>query len=176
MKKANRIYKRSRTKRAALCLIIAICLFCTACQKSGSGQNDTSAQTIEGELTDIVAKIYDGADLDAEVKEVMAEFVTDSLTKDNEQAILGTSDISYKEGVYSIPLVSSMAYQCVLLRVEADTAQNVMDTLKANADVNKWVCVSAETVLVENVGDLVLFVMSDKETAYALSEAFHGLQ
>ena len=72
-------------------------------------------------------------------------------------------------------MISSIAYQCVLLRVSPDDVENVKTMLKENADVNKWVCVSAETVLVENVGDVVLFIMCDKDTAYAVSESFQAL-
>ena len=51
----------------------------------------------------------------------------------------------------------------------------VKEMLKENADVNKWVCVSAETVLVENVGDVVLFIMSSQDAAYAISSSFQAL-
>ncbi len=100
----------------------------------------------------------------------------DTLTEENEQAILGTSDIEYIEGVYSVPMMSSIAYQCVLLRVNPDDIETVKQQLKDNADLNKWVCVSAETMLVENVGDLVLFIMSSKDVAYAVSTSFQSLQ
>ena len=72
-------------------------------------------------------------------------------------------------------MMSSIAYQCVLLRVAPEDVEEVKTVLKENADVNKWVCVSAETVLVENVGDVVLFIMSDQEAAYAVSASFQAL-
>ena len=118
---------------------------------------------------------YEGVDLDAETKEAMQGYVIDTLTSDNEQAFLGTEGVSYTEGVYSVPMMSSIAYQCVLLRVAPEDVENVKTMLKENADVNKWVCVSAETVLVENVGDVVLFIMSDQEAAYAVSASFQAL-
>lgn len=156
-----------------IALFLACIVLCTACGKSG-GNTDT-AETIEGDLMDIMAQIYEGVNLDAETKEAIQGYVSDTLTAENEQAILGTTDISYKEGIYSVPMMSSIAYQCVLLRVEPDEVETVKEQLKANADVDKWVCVSAETVLVENRGDLVLFIMSDKDTAYAVSASFQAL-
>ena len=75
-----------------------------------------------------------------------------------------------------MPAMSSIAYQCVLLRVNPEDVESVKATLQENADVNKWVCVTAETVLVENVGDLVLFIMSSEDVAYAVSSSFKSLK
>ncbi|MCH5250198.1 MAG: hypothetical protein J1E98_09700 [Lachnospiraceae bacterium] len=137
---------------------------------------DTADDTIEGDLQDIMKDIYAGLDgIDAERKETMQDYIIDVLTEDNEQAMLGTADIDYNEGVFSVPMISSIAYQCVLLRVNPDDIEDIKQKLKDNADLNKWVCVSAETVLVENVGDLVLFIMSDKDVAYAVSTSFQSL-
>ncbi|MCH5256443.1 MAG: hypothetical protein J1D87_04080 [Lachnospiraceae bacterium] len=137
---------------------------------------DSAAETIEGDLQDIMKDIYAGLEgIDAERKETMQDYIIDVLTEDNEQAMLGTADIDYTEGIFSVPMISSIAYQCVLLRVNPDDIEDIKQQLKDNADLNKWVCVSAETVLVENVGDLVLFIMSDKDVAYAVSTSFQSL-
>lgn len=166
--------KNRKTTYVILLLCMLCIVFCIACGKSETG-DAMQGGSIEGDLTDIMSQIYAGVNLDAEAKEAMQGYVSDTITADNEQAILGTSDIAYTEGVYSVPMMSSIAYQCVLLRVEPEDVETVKEQLKANADVNKWVCVSAETVLIENVGDTVLFIMSDKDTAYAVSASFQAL-
>lgn len=166
----KRITVRIITIAIATCMTFMV----TACGKSETG-NNAGGKTIEGDLQEVMAQIYAGVDLDAETKEAMQGFVTDTLTSDNEQALLGVEGVSYTEGVYSVPMISSIAYQCVLLRVAPEDVENVKTMLKENADVNKWVCVSAETVLVENVGDVVLFIMSDQEAAYAVSASFQAL-
>lgn len=164
-----------RMKRCVTAIVLLFCIvLCSACGKAGDG-NAAGGGSIEGELTDVITDIYANINVDAETKESMQYYMTDTLTADNEQAILGVSGVSYTEGVYSVPMMSSIAYQCVLLRVSPDDVETVKTMLKENADVNKWVCVSAETVLVENVGDVVLFVMCDKDRAYAISEAFQAL-
>lgn len=176
-KRENKDMKNIKNIKKLTALLLSCIVLCTACGKSGNGTDaaESSGSVVEGELTDIMAQIYAGVNLDAETKTAMQEYVSDTLTAENEQAILGTADISYKEGIYSVPMISSIAYQCVLLRVDPEEADTVKEQLKANADVNKWVCVSAETVLVENVGDLVLFIMSDQESAYAVSASFQAL-
>lgn len=146
----------------------------TACGKNDTAGNN-EGKKIEGDLQDVMAQIYEGVDLDDETKQAMQGYVSDTLTAENEQAILGVEGVPYTEGIYSIPMISAIAYQCVLLRVNPEDVENVKTMLKENADVNKWVCVSAETVLVENVGDVVLFIMCDQDAAYAVSASFQAL-
>ena len=52
-------------------------------------------------------------------------------------------------------MMSSIAYQCVLLRVSEDQdIEAAKKLLEENADPAKWICVEAESVVVENVGDV----------------------
>lgn len=166
-------------KKLIIRMITIVMTMCMAVMMTACGKGETAdgadGKTIEGDLTEIMAQIYEGVNLDAETKEAMQGYVTDTLTADNEQALLGIGGVPYAEGVYSVPMISSIAYQCVLLRVAPEDVEDVKNLLKENADVNKWVCVSAETVLVENVGDVVLFIMSDKDAAYAVSASFQAL-
>lgn len=170
--------KNNIKKTTAILMLIPIMLTSFGCGKNTNNTaSDTAVETIEGDLQDIMTSIYSGLEgLDAETKGAIEGYMCDSLTEENEQALLGTSDIEYIEGVYSVPMMSSIAYQCVLLRVNPDDIETVKQQLKDNADLNKWVCVSAETMLVENVGDLVLFIMSGKDVAYAVSTSFQSLQ
>lgn len=186
------LQKSSFRKSIALLMLIPIMLTSFACGNAADAGNgagsaadvgngtdaaaDSGAVSVEGDLQDIIAEIYAGLEgVDSETKEAIEGYISDILTEENEQALLGTSGIDYIEGIYSVPLMSSIAYQCVLLRVNPDDVENIKQQLKDNADLNKWVCVSAETMLVENVGDLVLFIMSEKDVAYAVSASFQAL-
>ena len=51
----------------------------------------------------------------------------------------------------------------------------VKKQIKENANPRKWICVEAEEVVVENVGNVVLFLMADKEEATPIKEAFLNL-
>ena len=44
-----------------------------------------------------------------------------------------------------------------------------------NADPRKWICVEAESVVVESVGDVILYLMADQATADAVKDAFLSL-
>ena len=48
--------------------------------------------------------------------------------------------------------------------------------LSEHANPRKWVCVEAESVVVENVGDVILYVMADTATAEAVKTAFLDLK
>ncbi len=96
------------------------------------------------------------------------------MTEEIEVSLLGTDEIDYTEGAASIPMISPNVFQMVLLRVEEGNVDTVKQQLKDNADLNKWICVSAETMLIESRGNVIFFVMGDNDTAYALNSAFQA--
>ena len=148
--------------------ILLVC--CTAC-----GGETAASKGPEGSLEDIMTALYANADLDADFREGLEYFEMLELTDDLESYILGTDEITYTEGVVSIPAMSSVAYQCVLLRVDEADVETAKEALKSSADPNKWVCVSAETTLIESRGDVIFFIMSSKDVAYAMNSAFQNL-
>ena len=154
-------------KGRLLSILAAVLTLCTAC---GSGGN--TSDHLEGSLVNILSWRYENADLSEDFREGLANFETLELTDDFAMSVLGTDDISYTEGVVSMPMMSSIAYQCVLLRVPEEDVETVKQQIRDNADLNKWVCISAETMLVESRGDVIFFVMADNDTAYALNNAF----
>lgn len=151
-------------------LVILAGLLCTAC-----GGGKTGSDKLEGSLRDMMASLYANADLVQDFRDNLDSYETIDLTDDLEVSVLGTDQITYTEGVVSMPMMSSMAYQCVLLRVDEADVESAKQALKDNADLDKWVCVSAETMLIESRGDVIFFIMSDKDTAAAMSSAFQKL-
>ena len=173
-KKGVKVMKSTKTiqtlyRTAVLALLIVTVFLCTAC---GAGKGKGSSDKLEGSLSDIMAGIYENADLSDDFRESLEFFETFELTEDMEISILGTDEINYTEGVVSMPMMSSVAYQCVLLRVDENDVDTVKQKIKDNTDLNKWVCVSAETMLIESRGDVIFFVMGENDTAYALNAAF----
>lgn len=153
---------------------LMVCSICIAMLLlfAGCGSKEDGSGQLEGSLTDIMAGLYEKADLSEDFRAGMDSFETYELTEDLEVSILGTDEIDYTEGVASIPMISPNAYQCVLLRVEENSVDTVKQQLKDNADLNKWVCVSAETMLIESRGNVIFFIMGDNDTAYAMNNAF----
>lgn len=160
---------KTKVRTTLLALLMITLFLCTAC-----GAEEESTDKLEGSLSDIMASLYENAELSEDFREGMGNLETLELTEDFEVMFLGTDEIEYTEGVVSAPMMSSIAYQCVLLRVPEDDVETVKQQIKDNTDLNKWVCVSAETMLIESRGDVIFFVMGDNDTAYALNAAFQA--
>lgn len=158
------------SKKIVSVCVIGVLLLVTACGSGKAGQDN-----LEGSLTDILDKVYENADVSDDFRESLEYYVTDELTAENEIGILGTDEITYTEGIVSMPMMTSVAFQCVLLRVDSDDVDTVKQQLKDNADLNKWICVSAETMLIESRGDVIFFVMGEEDIVYALNTAFQNL-
>lgn len=159
----------NRTRVTVCIAIITLCSLCAAC----GTQEETD--TLTGNLSDMMDTLYETADLSEDFRAGMDSFETYELTEDLDLSILGTEEIDYLEGVVSIPMIMPNAYQCVLLRVNEDDVETVKQQLKDNADLNKWICVSAETMLIESRDNVIFFVMGDQDTVYALNSAFQNL-
>lgn len=160
-------------KRTALLtglLVLLAGMLCSAC-----GSKEAKADNLSGSLRDIMDSLYANADLSQDFKDNLDSYETVDLTDDLESYILGTDEITYTEGVVSMPKMSSMAYQCVLLRVDEADVESAKQALKDHADPDKWVCVSAETTLIESRGDVIFFIMSASGEAYAMNTAFQNL-
>ena len=144
---------------------------------TGCGAKDKeSSASIEGSCSEILEKVYADADLPDDMREAMQYYQNAEITDAEAQYLLGTTEVKYSDSVYSMPMMSSVAYQCVVLRVdESQDVETAKQLLKDNADPRKWVCVEPETVLVENVGDVILYVMSEEQVATALQNAFTAL-
>jgi len=161
---------REKTVFLAGLFILLAGLVCSAC-----GDKEAASDNLAGDLSEIMESLYQNADLEQDFRDSLDSYETYELTDELEVSVLGTDEITYKEGVVSMPLRTATAYQCVLLRVEEEDVDTVKQALKTNADPNKWVCVSAETTLIESRGDVIFFIMSDKDVAYALNSAFQNL-
>ena len=144
---------------------------------STSSQNQEISENLQGSCAEILAQIYETADLDAGFRESLEYFDTTEITPENEEYVMGTTEISYTDSVYSAPMMSSKAYQCVLLRVEDGVdIDEVKQKIADNADRGKWVCVEPDSIYVENIGDVIFYLMGNEPEAGALRDAFFALE
>lgn len=125
----------------------------TATQKP-SGGAATPAKTVS-ELTSMMDKVIKGAD------EVMMP-ATSEVTKDSFKYIVGIDYVDGYTAVVYQPQVSSSAFQIVLFSAPSGAdISSLASQIKANADPNKWVCVTADAVDAVVKGNVVLFYMID---------------
>jgi len=129
-------------------------------------------KNIEGSLTDIMAKLYEGIPED-QLPMMLGNI---ELTAEDMEYYVGTSDIDFKEAIASESQVGSIAHSVVLIRLnDASKAEETVSKIKENADPVKWICVQAENVVVQSKGDLVVLIMSDAK-AEQLENNFKGLE
>ena len=188
---ARRNEREYEKKKIAWILLAAMTLSIAACgNKTGDpvaddgnitaeateGELDTSAN-LDGSCADILDEIYKTAKTDDDYFSYTDDFENVEITGAEEEYILGTTEIDYTDSVYSAPMMSSIAYECVLLRVSEDQdIEGAKKLLEENADPAKWICVEAESVVVENVGDVILFIMADKDVADATKRSVFSVK
>lgn len=161
--------------RIAIAISLLAAVMLTGCGKAA----EDYTPKLEGSCEEILNQVYENAKLDAGLREAMEQgyYSTAPIDESMEEYLLGTTELDYTDSVCSMPMANATAYQCIILRLGEDA-----DILKSkqllidNANPIKWICVEAESVVVENVGDVVLYVMADQKTADAIKTAFLALR
>jgi len=129
-----------------------------------------SEKNIEGDLTSLIDKLYEGIKEDERPM-----LMTTTLDDETLESFAFVKGIDYKEAVVSEPPMSSIPHSVVLIRLnDAKDASKVVADIKANANPRKWFCVEAENVIVKSRGDLVILIMSN-ELAAPIEKNFDNL-
>lgn len=172
---------KMKNKFLSILLIGAMVLVMAACgETSEESAGDLSNQEVVdlGTSLDVLDAIYETADLESDLREQVdnGNFQQAELDETIEAMFLGGASVSYVNGAVSAPMMSSVAYQVVVLQIEdGQDVEVVKKELVDTADTGKWVCVVPESVVAESNGNYILFLMTDSVTADALVEAFLAL-
>lgn len=164
-------------KLSLILLTLVIVIGITACQSNGVDK-PIEKNNLEGNLDSILDKIYETADLSNSMK----DFIKDGLfntevTEENVSYYFG-KEIEFKEAIASEPMINASAYSLCLVRVkDGADIEKIKTDIKENVDPRKWICVGVEpeNVIVDNIGDVVILIMSN-EGADALHDAFLQLK
>ncbi len=162
-------------KKRIVAVILAAVMSVMAAGCGGDGQQSAK---LEGSCEEILNRVYETAELDADLRDAMEQgyYETSTIDEGSEEYLLGTTAVEYTDSACSLPFINAVAYQCIVLRLaDGEDVEAAKQELLENADPIKWVCVEAESVVVENVGDVVLYVMADAPTADAIKTAFLSL-
>lgn len=151
----------------------------TACQSKDTGTNPIKNNNLEGSLESILGKIYETADVDNQFKDFVKNGLqTTKITTEKTKYFLGKDGIEFEEAIASEPIMSTSAYSLCLIRVKKDAdIEKIKKEIQENADPRKWICVGVDpkNVIVDNVGDVVVLIMSDNAGS-ALHDAFLKLK
>ena len=163
--------------KRVITLLMALVMFLSlaAC---GAGGADN--KTVSGTLPEIVDRIYENADLDAETRDFVDSDIYGPVTMeiDAESMVyyFGVDIPDAEEAVFSEPMMNAKAFSVCLVRVKDGTDVEALKAdIKANADPRKWICVGVEDsdVRVESIGNVVLLVMAENSEKY--TESFLSL-
>lgn len=157
-------------KFLSLFILIAMVFALTACSSGGP-------KKIEGNLSDIMAKIIETADVDEETRTYVLEKLSlGEVPAENAEYFLGKPDYVYKEAYSAEPMMTAQAFSLVLVRANSESdALSMKDELKKTADPRKWICVGVDEsdVKTASAGDVVLLVMAENSQSYI--DAFNSL-
>jgi len=142
--------------------------------------DEGSEEALEGTLEEIINKIYETADLTDDFRRYVEEGLYFVEVKPDDERIeyfLGKKGLDFEEALASEPQMQPGAYSLVLVRAKEGADIEKMKTdIKENINPMKWICVGVkeENVIVDNIGNIIILIMSD-EAAQPLHEAFLAL-
>ena len=172
MRKNMGAFFKGKGCRTAAAILLGVSML------TGCGGAAAEPPQLTGSCEEILNEVYEKAELDEGLREAMETgyYQTVAIDDTTEEYLLGTDEIEYTDSVCSMPMMNAVAYQCIILRVpEGTDVVKTKQLLLDNADPVKWICVEAESVVVESIGDVILFVMADKDSADAIKDAFLSL-
>ena len=155
-------------KTVKLLLLLVVCMVAL----TGCG-----SKTVEGELSDIMQDIY--SDIKPEDMPMLDNFDVLETVPDNVEYYIGTTDIEYEEIYASEPMMTSVAYSVVLVRMkDGADIEAAKAKIKETINPRKWVCVEVpeEDVIVKSKGDLIILIMVENEaTREQIEKGFDNL-
>ena len=99
-----------------------------------------------------------------------------ALTEENSEYNLGVTNDRYAEGIAADAAMTSVPFSACLVRANsAEEAEQLAADIEANADPRKWICVEAESKIVDYSGDVVILIMTGADSAEAIHAAFTAL-
>ena len=157
--------------------LFALLLVCTTILTlTGCGEKN-----VEGTLEEIMEKLnthtYEGVEDDQ--KPMLGNINVSIDMADNIAYYIGTDEIEYEEILASEPMMGSIAYSVVLVRMKDGADIEAAKTaIKENINPRKWVCVEVpeDKVIVKSKGDLIILIMvADDTFREKLEEGFDNL-
>jgi len=118
---------------------------------------------------DIVKAVYAACD------KPFDSYINGSIPEEAIAARYG-DELECKEAYRSEPFWNVDPYLFELYRVDEDKAEEIAALVEEKADLNQWVCVSAEAKIAAVNGNVVMLCMSTKEECKELAEAFKGIE
>jgi hypothetical protein len=128
-------------------------------------------------VDEVLQRIYDGLDKTIQLPFLMSIPLSEDMGLENDgikiSYYIGTTGIPFTEGVASEAAIGG-AYSVCLLRMKNNAnIEKAKKDIKDSVNPSKWICYTTDVVIVDNIGDLVILIMTNDETAPGVGQARH---
>lgn len=131
---------------------IVLCFYLVGCSSS------SNSVIVEGELSDIMADLYEGWVPDDFYLMDSREF-----SSDDHLYFLGTDEYEILEGYASEPFSGDYAHSIVLVRLDDSVSvSKFKSAVKSNIDKDKWISTGVSSITIDNIGNLVIIIMENE--------------
>lgn len=164
-------------KIVSVVLALSLVLSLAAC--GGKKAEETEpALSVEGTMEELLNKTIEERPV-----EFMGGVIPVDLTDSSEDGLWALKSYTGLDSAEKIteaaafePMMGSMAFSMVLVRVTEDTdSKTVAESMKSGIDTRKWICVEADDLKVAGFGDVVMLIMVNSDsgmTAQSFVDAF----
>ena len=149
-------------------VVLAGVIFAITSNKE-SKTNETLQTT--GDIKKMLKTIY--KNLANELPELTTEEINlkESELVESLTGLKSTDDINTL--VVSEPVMGSQALEVAVIKTKEKTdITSMMQNIKDNVDMSRWICVSAEKLYVVSSGDVIFMVMADSDWAKSIYDEF----
>ena len=175
--------KKTWMMLASVVMVLALTAALVACGGKKEDGNTTGANTTtqepgtagneeDKELSQILTQMYGKVPAVQEI--ALGDPMPIDLTGEDFSYWLGITDASgIDAAIYSEPMMSSVAYSVCLVRAKDGTdIEQLKKDIFDKVNAVKWLCVTAEKVLVTNSDNTILLVMTNADVTAEMYNAF----
>ena len=151
-------------KILSVVLALAMVLSMAACGKKAEATEP--ALSVEGTMEELLNKTIEQRPVEF-MGGVIPVDLTDS-TEDGLWAIKNFTGLENAEQISDVavyePMMGSIPFSLVMVRANTEDTKALAETMKANIDPRKWICVEADDLKVAAFGDVVMLIMVGSDT------------
>ena len=102
---------------------------------------------------------------------------TDEISTDDTEMVKSLTGLETTDMIDSIvvsqPMMNAQALEVAVIKTrEKANINNMMDEIKNNVNMNRWICVSADKLYIASSGDVIFMVMADSDWAKNIYDEF----
>lgn len=155
------------------CLIGGLVILAGVIFVVSSNKESKTNETLQtaGDIKKMLKTIY--KNLANELPELTTEEINlkESELVESLTGLKSTDDINTL--IVSEPVMGSQALEVAVIKTKEKTdVEAMMQNIKDNVDMSRWICVSAEKLYVVSSGDVIFMVMADSDWAKSIYDEF----